>query len=1449
MDYDELVSRCLAEYQARVDVGVTTIDPDDTELAAPPEVRQRIQRGRECILLLSDGGVAQTRTDLRDEQTKEIDVRPAGMNGDEREVVLPHVSLDAGTNGRQHQGKKSIGRFQIRAELGAGGFGIVYRAWDPRTEREVALKIPKFEALASADLQRRFEQEARAAGRLDHPNIVGVLEAGTDGLLPFIASVYYPGITLADWHRRRDRPAAPRDAAQLILKLAQALEHAHQRGVLHRDIKPSNILLVSRLEENAEGFLASAVPKLMDFGLAKLAGEIQDMTRTGTMLGTLRYMPPEQAMGDSKAIGPRSDVFSLGAVLYELLSGAPPLRGDNEIELLRKIPTEQPSNIRRKRPTVPVDLETITFKCLEKEPSRRYASAQELADDLDRYLQGLPIQARPATRPERLVKWIRRNPVWAALWAVSGFAMLAIVLGLGWSSVIFRRERDLARASEVRANQYIYATDMQLAQEALHNHNLIQTQNLLSRYVVKPGERDYRDFTWGVLDQVLRRYEAKLPRHPSDVYSVAFSPAGRFLATACKDGKTRIWSWPQRMLVKELADHRGEVNEVAYSPDGRWLATGGDDGRVLLRDSATLEIRHELLPGDAEEPAPIVGVVFAPDSQRVYIGAGHDLSVWNVETGACENSQATGELIRDLCVSPDGNLLATAQNNAVVWSAHELEIVTQCESDGISTSCCFLPDSERLVVSEDGKLVVRGAFDGSVERDRTNTHRGKVRALATDPNCRLLVSASDDQFIEVRDALNWAPVARLFGHTQRIWDVALAPDGRHFVSAAADGEVLIWNSPVDNRFERADGVVWRAVFADTPALAYSTDNSLLAVASGQDYVTFLDLATGASTHLPVPGAEIVDAVFAHDSRSLLAADSTGKLVRCDIRTGEVSNLCSVPKQLLRNSLARSLSGDRVAVASNEAKCVVLLDWPSGRELHRFATSDETVDAVRFTPDGRRLIVAAGPTLSCFELESYRPVYRYTKPGRYSDLAVLADGKRMVCAEGREGAVIRSLDTGEELDRLSGHTGDVVSVAAHPNGTNVASICSDRQLRIWDLNSRSAVLGFDSLVPAAGGGLKFSATGDELLVAHDTVLHEIMAFETKPSLPFDLVDPIAIDSHPPRWERWPSAAVTRRMSTLRLGSRVRAIAWNSVHGFMHASLDNGSVIAVMPDSLDFIQQTWPSGPKGVRLVNAIGFGPTAKQFFTVSNKGEVGWHNHDGRHFADRRIPEGALYPTYSENCVQLAFVANQHLIVVDGTTAEELWRQAMPAPVAALAMRKPGQVAVVSDDHKLRQYDLANGALQSEAPFESGIVGPQGLQWSEDGQRLIAIRDGRVSIHELSRLDGPWDISTRKADPNAFFWGDDRLVVHDELELRVYDLNRRSLIAVMMAPAGEHAMFDPKQGILATAQGDIISLTWLDRSSDEAVSSVKPVVSASTTAATRGSRHQPANQGQTRQDD
>ena len=348
-----------------------------------------------------------------------------------------------------------IGRHQILRRLGSGGFGVVFLAFDPELEREVALKVPRVETLINGQTRRRFLRESKTAARLNHANIATIFEAGTVGPIFYIAAEYCPGGSLDDYMRDPELATTlpPRAAAALIAAIADAVDHAHQRGVLHRDIKPSNILLDLPSEdrkqlcdqENRWGEVA----KLVDFGLAKNVQAGEEETKSGIMLGTPAYTAPEMVL-DRSTTGPTADVYSLGATLYYALTGEPPLKKATDFETLLAAQREDPLPPSRVRPTTPRDLDAICLKCLEKNPARRYVSAAELAGDLRRFLNHQPILARRTTRLETAGRWITRNPVFAALAAAS--VILLLVAGVTTASLwrIYRNQSAISAQLESR---------------------------------------------------------------------------------------------------------------------------------------------------------------------------------------------------------------------------------------------------------------------------------------------------------------------------------------------------------------------------------------------------------------------------------------------------------------------------------------------------------------------------------------------------------------------------------------------------------------------------------------------------------------------------------------------------------------------------------------------------------------------------------------------------------------------------------------------------------------------------------------------------------------------------------------------------------------------------------------------------------------------------------------
>ncbi len=418
-------------------------DPDPDPDASMPEDESLVKLVRTCLALIDGSGSS---------------FQEGSGGGGERSVDdSPAHHSEPGP------GVMPADRFELIGEVGRGSFGIVYRARDRLLGRDVALKVPRPELIASEEARRRFRREARALAGLDHPNLVPILEAGDSGPTCYIISTFCEGPNLASWLRARAEPVPWREAARTLAKAALAVAHAHDRGVLHRDIKPSNILL-----QPGGACRLAPTPRLVDFGLACLVEEIDDATLSGFPVGSPPYMSPEQATGRHREVGPAADVYSLGATLYEMLAGRPPFRGPSLVETLRQVVDDEPKPLRSLRPGLPRDLETICLRCLEKDPARRYASAQALASDLERLLDGQPISARVVGPFEHLGRWMRRP----ARIRDAGLTLLALgstLIALGFSHVVgavfgvVKAPRPLAMILEATAAVTLFDLPMAVA--------------------------------------------------------------------------------------------------------------------------------------------------------------------------------------------------------------------------------------------------------------------------------------------------------------------------------------------------------------------------------------------------------------------------------------------------------------------------------------------------------------------------------------------------------------------------------------------------------------------------------------------------------------------------------------------------------------------------------------------------------------------------------------------------------------------------------------------------------------------------------------------------------------------------------------------------------------------------------------------------------------------------
>ena len=986
-----------------------------------------------------------------------------------------------------------VGNYELMEELGHGGMGIVYKARQVGLDRLVAVKMLLYGRWTNERFVERFRVEARAAAALDHPGIVGIHEVGEQDGQPWFSMDLLPGPSLADLVR--DRPLPPRRAAALLKSVAESVAHAHQRGVLHRDLKPANVLL----DEDGH-------PRVTDFGLAKDSRTEGDMTLSGETLGSPHYLPPEQIGGRPDAAAPAADIYSLGAILYHLLTGRPPFQSDALEATLLQVMQQEPAPPRLLNPAVPLDLQTVCLKCLEKEPERRYPTARDLAEDLGRFLSDQPVQARAVTPLQRTWRWCRRHPSLASLLVVSGLLLLTILIGSPIAALRIQRERDAAAAEADRARRSEYASDMLIAQQAFTENHLRRVDQLLTKHDPTVGltkkERagrqlatpDLRGWEWYYLREQARgdataglatnlqgfialspdgmtlavsvetnvlllnasngQLKARIPHSGKNCLGIAFNRQGEFVFQE-STGHLRGWSLNPLREVGVLTNDT-TPGIVRFSPDGRWLATAGYEQGIDLWDWPARRLVYRV----------------------------EERSGWSYSRG--------------FAFSPDGQFLAWANRagEVIFWNLSEAREVRRVSAlPGWDAPVCWLE------FTPDGKYLACSGVDRSLrlfevatwsERRMYRNPSGLARIVTFLPDNKTLLVLDDDYSIQVWDWPQWQLQRVLRGHRDQASSVAVAPGGRRFFTGCWDGKIRSWDSELDplasrriafNHSTRAtaiamDGAVLLQIDTNSVATILSTTtlkeyfrgslpgvlktNSISwAIASGGQRLARLDANRqvqlwrpgDAEAGAPLAGSPADEIAFSPDGKQLMGASHDRHLQLWNVETG--SRVAHTQFEAHTNDLVWCVTvspdGFRAAVGLMHGS---LLLWdtrkPGPPNVLRPATNAGGVLGLRFSDDGRRLAAATGGADGVWLYD----VERQHELGHLDALtqatrrvAFSPDGQRLAVGGADGTLTLWEPESGQQLLRLPGHPDRIDGIKFLPDGKNIVSL-SDTELRIW-----------------------------------------------------------------------------------------------------------------------------------------------------------------------------------------------------------------------------------------------------------------------------------------------------------------------------------------------------------------------------------------------------------------
>jgi WD40 repeat protein/tetratricopeptide (TPR) repeat protein/tRNA A-37 threonylcarbamoyl transferase component Bud32 len=982
-------------------------------------------------------------------------------------------------------GPAAVAGYEIRGELGRGGMGVVYQARQTKLNRRVALKMILSGGHAGeADLVR-FRTEAEAIARLQHPNIVQIYEVGEQNGLPYFSLEFCGGGSLEK--KLAGTPLPPREAAALVETLARAMHAAHEQGVIHRDLKPANVLLAR------DGTL-----KITDFGLAKKLDEASQ-TGTGAVMGTPSYMAPEQAGGRSQQIGPLCDVYALGAILYECLTGRPPFKAATSLDTILQVISDEPVPPRQLQPRTPRDLETICLKCLRKDPKKRYASAKALAGDLRRFQAGEPIKARPVGRLERAAKWVRRNPAAATLVAtlLVGTAvatLLAIWARQKTAEALEQKGRadeqvGVAKANARLANDRAYTSNLRLVQRAWEENQIDLVHELLEgQRPEKTGGEDLRNFEWHYWWRASHSELHTIPAHTgvsgvtSVVNDVAFSPDGRRLASCggYKPGEVKVWDTVTGEVVLTLRGHADSVEGVAFSPDGRRLASSGGklapkQGEVKVWDAVT---GKEMLTLGGHTGL-VRSAAFSPDGRRL-ASASEDgtVKVWDTATGQEERTLRVSNIVRRVAFSPDGRRLAAVGMTTVkVWDAvtGQEERTVGGPLVALVMDARFHPDGRCLAFGaalEGGNISGVKVWDAATGQVllTLKEHSSPVTRVIFSPDGRRLASASDDGTVRVRDAATGQEYVTLHGDLGGGRALAFSPDGRRLASGGtlqmpgqrAVGEVKVWDVSTGQ-----EGLTLRGHTNFVQGVAFSPDGRL--ASAGDGTVRVWDPATGRETltlHGDLgSGGEVA---FSPDGRRLASCGGEigqpGEVKVWDAATGNVVHtLRGHTGEVL--SVAFSPDGSRLAslggkrYRSGEVK---VWDAANGQEIFSLPVLISHRHGMAFSPDGQHLASATANGLKVWDVATRREVLTLKDTSLIDGVAFSPDRRRLAGASFDDTVQVWDAATGNVVHTLRGHTQPVLGVAFSPDSRRLAScggagISKPGEVKVWDAASGQELL--------------------------------------------------------------------------------------------------------------------------------------------------------------------------------------------------------------------------------------------------------------------------------------------------------------------------------------------------------------------------------------------------------